>query len=64
MAPKRNVTQVLKEILEWMDTHDDVPPRVHTKPAPPQVKETVLANAYKKVRKGSDAYTKKQRLLQ
>ena len=47
-----------------MDTYDDVPPRVHTKPAPSQVKETALANAYKYVRKSSGAYTKKQRLLQ
>ena len=43
-----NVNRVLKEILEWMDTHDDVPPKVQTKPAPDthdDVKKTVLANA-------------------
>ena len=59
-----NVTCVLKKVLGWMDTQDDVPPRVQTKPAPSQVKETALANAYKRVRKRSDAYTEQQRLLQ
>ena len=59
-----NVTLVLRKVLKWMDAHDDVPPRVHTKPTPSQKKETALANAYKWVRKHSDAYTEQQRLLQ
>jgi hypothetical protein len=59
------VIRVLWKILEWMDAHDDVLPKVHTKPAnASQREETALANAYKWVRKGSDAYTKQQHLLQ
>ena len=46
-----NVARVLRKSLDWMGAHDDVLPRVHTKPAPSQKEETALANAYKWVRK-------------
>ena len=60
-----NVARALRKILEWMDAHDDVLPKVHTKPVSASRKEeTTLANAYKWVRKRSDDYAKQQRLLQ
>ena len=60
-----NVARALRKILELMDAHDDVLPKVHTKPDNASRKEeTAIANTYKLLRKRSDDYTKQQRLLQ
>ena len=39
-----SVTTLLRDILNWMDAHDDVLPTLHKEPTPAQQEESALKN--------------------
>ena len=65
MPPKLKVAhEVLLVIMKWMDAHDDVLPKRHTKPTPTQKEETALRLKYDNYIARSTALAKEQRTLQ
>ena len=65
MPPKLEAShEVLLDILKWMDAHDDVLPKRHTKPTPTQKEETALKLKYDDYIVRSTALAKEQRTLQ
>ena len=65
MPPKlEDAHEVLLDILKWMDAHDDVLPKRHTKPTPTQKEETALRLKYDHYIARSTALAKEQRALQ
>ena len=55
------VTSLLREVLKWMDAHDDVLPARHTRPTPQQKEENSLRVKYKHYRKKTIHLTDAQR---
>jgi len=55
---------LLKEVLKWMDAHDDVLPKRHRQPTPDQQEETVLATHYENHLARSNKLTMEEQALQ
>jgi hypothetical protein len=55
---------LLKEVLKWMDAHDDVLPKRHRQPTPDQQEETVLGTRYENKLPGSNKLTMEEQALQ
>ena len=58
------VTSLLREVLEWMDAHDDVLPVYHRCPTPQQQEEYSLRLQYKNFKSRRMDLTDAQRALQ
>ena len=56
--------ELLKEVLKWMDAHDDVLPKRHRQPTPVQQEETVLAKRYENYLARSSKLTMEELALQ
>ena len=58
------VTSLLREVLKWMDAHDDVLPVYHRRPTPRQKEEYRLRLRYKNFKSRTMDLTRAQRALQ
>ena len=56
--------ELLKEVLKWMDAHEDVPPKHHRQPTPVQQEETALGIRYENHLARSNKLTMEEQALQ
>ena len=59
-----SVTSLLRDIVKWLDAHDDVLPKLHKEPTPAQQEEAALRKKYKNYLERNGNLTREQRKLQ
>ena len=59
-----SVTSLLRDIVKWLDAHDDVLPILHKEPTPAQQEEAALRKKYRTYLERNGNLTREQRKLQ